>query len=217
MTTAITSNSVTNLSNLTGATSSVSDATASQDRFLKLLVAQLNNQDPMHPMDNAQMTSQMAQINTVSGIQQLNETLKSLVSQSNAQQLLQASSLVGHEVLAAGSTLPINNGIAKGAIELPSNATSVTVELVNPNGQVIDKLDLGALNAGRHDFEWTAPNSLTDTTVTARVTAMANGNPLTVTTLARSPVQSVSNTSTGLSLSLRGGSHVAYTDVQGVF
>ena len=49
-------------------------ADAQQDRFLKLLVAQLNNQDPMNPMDNAQMTSQMAQINTVSGIQQLNET-----------------------------------------------------------------------------------------------------------------------------------------------
>ena len=51
---------------------------ASQDRFLKLLVAQLNNQDPLNPMDNAQMTTQMAQINTVSGIQELNATLKGM-------------------------------------------------------------------------------------------------------------------------------------------
>jgi flagellar basal-body rod modification protein FlgD len=64
---------------------------AAQDRFLKLLVAQLNNQDPMNPMDNAQMTSQMAQINTVTGIQQVNETLKSLAEQFSAMQVLQAA------------------------------------------------------------------------------------------------------------------------------
>ena len=52
------------------------DPNAAQDRFLKLLVAQLNNQDPMNPLDNAQMTSQMAQINTVTGIQQLNQTMQ---------------------------------------------------------------------------------------------------------------------------------------------
>ena len=63
------------------ANTALGDANASQDRFLKLLVAQLNNQDPMNPMDNAQMTSQMAQINTVSGIQQVNETLKSMATQ----------------------------------------------------------------------------------------------------------------------------------------
>ncbi|MEG0141807.1 MAG: flagellar hook capping FlgD N-terminal domain-containing protein, partial [Comamonas sp.] len=58
--------------------SSVTDPNEAQDRFLKLLVAQLNNQDPMNPMDNAQMTSQMAQINTVTGIQQLNQTMQSM-------------------------------------------------------------------------------------------------------------------------------------------
>ena len=57
-------------SNLNATTAN--DSAAAQDRFLKLLVAQLNNQDPMTPMDNAQMTSQIAQINTVTGIQQLN-------------------------------------------------------------------------------------------------------------------------------------------------
>jgi flagellar basal-body rod modification protein FlgD len=54
------------------------NAAGSEDRFLKLLVAQLNNQDPMNPMDNAQMTSQMAQISTVTGIQQVNQAIKGL-------------------------------------------------------------------------------------------------------------------------------------------
>ena len=75
-TSSVTGNSTAALTNLTGGSGTVSDATAAQDRFLKLLVAQLNNQDPMNPMDNAQMTSQMAQINTVTGINKLNETIR---------------------------------------------------------------------------------------------------------------------------------------------
>jgi flagellar basal-body rod modification protein FlgD len=92
-----------------GGSSAVSqtDAAASQDRFLKLLVAQLNNQDPMNPMDNAQMTSQMAQINTVSGIQTLNETVKSLSSQFTSLQVLQGASMVGRGVMVDGNSLSI--------------------------------------------------------------------------------------------------------------
>ena len=54
------------------ASSAAADATITSDRFLKLLVAQMQNQDPLNPMDNAQVTSQMAQINTVTGIDKLN-------------------------------------------------------------------------------------------------------------------------------------------------
>ena len=96
------------------------DASAGQDRFLKLLVAQLNNQDPMNPLDNAQMTSQIAQINTVTGIQQLNDTVKGLVSQFAAQQMLQGSAMVGHQVLAEGNTLSVDteSGQATEAFDL---------------------------------------------------------------------------------------------------
>ena len=52
-----------------------------QDRFMKLLVAQMKNQDPLNPMDNAQMTTQIAQINTVAGLERLNTTVEGLASQ----------------------------------------------------------------------------------------------------------------------------------------
>ena len=77
------STSATTSSALTTGTSTTSGSTSAasqQDRFMKLLVAQLNNQDPMNPMDNAQMTSQIAQINTVSGIQQVNDTLTNMAA-----------------------------------------------------------------------------------------------------------------------------------------
>ena len=77
---------------------------AAQDRFLKLLVAQLNNQDPMNPLDNAQMTSQIAQINTVTGIQQLNQTMESMSAQFNSLQVMQGTALIGRNVMTEGST-----------------------------------------------------------------------------------------------------------------
>ena len=84
-----------NLNASAGSASVTKNEAGSEDRFLKLLVAQLNNQDPMNPMDNAQMTSQMAQISTVSGVQQVNQTLQGLASQLAALQMLQGGSLVG--------------------------------------------------------------------------------------------------------------------------
>src|ERR1700712_1221328 len=83
-----------------GSTDGTIDSGAgSQDYFLKLLVAQMNNQDPLNPMDSSQMTSQLAQLNTVQGINKLSTQLDSLLGDVTSSQSLQASSLVGHNVL----------------------------------------------------------------------------------------------------------------------
>ena len=78
----------------TPAASAASDASVTSDRFLKLLVAQMQNQDPLNPMDNAEVTSQMAQINTVTGIDKLNTTVEGLSSQFVQLQAMQGASLV---------------------------------------------------------------------------------------------------------------------------
>ena len=100
------------------------DPAASQDRFLKLLVAQLNNQDPLNPMDNAQMTTQMAQINTVSGIQELNATLKGMAAQFGSMQTLQGTSLIGREALVESNKLGFDGTIGKGAMRLDASTRS---------------------------------------------------------------------------------------------
>ena len=138
------------------ATTAASDANASQDRFLKLLVAQLNNQDPMNPMDNAQMTSQMAQINTVTGIQQVNETLKSMATQFSSLQVLQGTSMVGHDVMVESNILTRVDGVASGAIDLAGKADTVKIEIMSPGGQVMDTFNLGSREAGRQSFDWDA-------------------------------------------------------------
>ena len=70
-----------------------------QERFLKLLVTQMQNQDPLSPMDNAEVTSQLAQISTVNGIEKLNGTLEQLVANSDAKRSLEAATMIGRSVL----------------------------------------------------------------------------------------------------------------------
>src|SRR6478735_11728176 len=93
-----------------------------QDRFLKLLVTQMQNQDPLNPMDNAQVTTQLAQISTVSGVDKLNQTLNTMSSSFLAAQSLQASGLIGRSVLAPGNDVMLQAGGGAGGIQLTQPA-----------------------------------------------------------------------------------------------
>ena len=192
------------------------DAAASQDRFLKLLVAQLNNQDPMNPMDNAQMTSQMAQINTVTGIQQVNETLKSMTAQFTTLQVLQGTSMVGRGVLLEGNTLTRIDGMAGGAIDLGAKADAVTVDILSPGGQVLETFNMGALDAGRHYFEWDSSAYLGAGEPTFRITATQGGKAVASTALTRDQVVSVGSESGVMTVRLQGRGAVAYGSIKAI-
>ena len=187
--------SATNAPSVTDATgtkaNAATDPAAAQDRFLKLLVAQLNNQDPMNPLDNAQMTSQIAQINTVTGIQQLNDTVKGLASQFAAQQLMQGSAMVGRQVLVEGNTLALNSQTSKatGAFDLAGSAASVKVQVLDATGKELGTVDMGALPAGRYNFAWDAAGYEGDSAGLRFKVLAANGqvpvasSPLTIDTV----------------------------------
>ena len=192
------------------------DPAAAQDRFLKLLVAQLNNQDPMNPMDNAQMTSQMAQINTVTGIQQLNLTLKSMSDQFAALQVLQGASMVGREVLVDSAVLTPAGGVAGGAVDLADRADSVRVEILTPGGQVIDTINLGTLEAGRHAFEWNSQGYQGSADPSYRVLATKGGQAVATTALARDRVVSVGSENGALSVQLQGRAPVVYGGIKAI-
>ncbi len=213
-----TTNSVTAALNapVASASTALSDANTAQDRFLKLLVAQLNNQDPMNPMDNAQMTSQMAQINTVTGIQQVNETLKSMAAQFTSLQVLQGSSMVGHGVWLDSNSLSVNNGVASGAIDLAGQADAVKVEILSPGGQVLDTLDLGPQAAGRHTFDWNASGYQGSGAPSFRVSATIAGNAVGSTSLALDKVVSVGSDANGMTVQLQGRAAVPYANVKAV-
>ncbi len=197
----------------TGSVGSTS-AAEMQDRFLKLLVAQMNNQDPMNPMDNAQMTAQMAQINTVSGLQQLNDTVKGLASQFDTLQALQSTTLVGHQVLHEGNTLSVQGNTAQAAVNLAGPADKVTVQVMAPTGQVLDTLALGAMPAGQQPIVWDASNYTQAGNPTFKVTATKGTATVSATPLSVGVVTGVSNTGAGLQLQMQSGSTLPYSAVK---
>lgn len=190
-----------------------SDA-ASADRFLKLLVAQMQNQDPLNPLDNAEVTTQMAQINTVSGIGKLNETVQGLSSQFMQMQALQGAALVGRDVIVPGNKLDIAEGVGQGGFELTSAADGVTVEVLNAGGHVIDTLQLGAQTAGRHGFEWNASKAGTDTNLTFRIAARSGAAELPAVSLMRDRVNAVNTGGDTLTLELARSGSTPYAQVK---
>lgn len=125
-----------------------------QDRFLKLLVTQMKNQDPLNPLDNAQVTSQLAQISTVNGIERLNATLQAMVSGFAANQSLEAAAMIGRGVLAPGSALTLENGIAIGGVDLPQTVDRLVVSIKDSAGIVVHSVDLGPKPQGVTAFQW---------------------------------------------------------------
>lgn len=185
------------------------NADAQQDRFLKLLVAQLNNQDPMNPMDNAQMTSQMAQISTVSGINQLTETMKSM-------QVMQGANMIGHGVLLKSNTLSVDAGKAKGAIDLAEDADKVSVQILTSGGKLLDTLNLGAMKAGQHSFEWDASKYKDVVNPVFSVSATGNKKTVETTSFAQDTITAVGTSGTSMSLQLKGRAAIAYDAMQAI-
>jgi flagellar basal-body rod modification protein FlgD len=183
-----------------------SQISEAQDRFLKLLTTQLKNQDPLNPLDNAQVTSQLAQISTVSGIEKLNATLQALVQDSLDTQTTQAASLVGHAVLVPGSGLPLVSSAAVGGVDLAGSADEVTVTISDANGLPMKTLALGALSAGVHNFSWDGKTDngaqAADGNYSIAIAAKQGGEKVDATALNLAMVRSVIRTSQGFSLDL---------------
>ncbi|MEJ7137835.1 flagellar hook assembly protein FlgD [Amphibiibacter pelophylacis] len=184
-----------------------------QQRFLTLLVAQLKNQDPLNPMDNAQTTTQMAQINTVAGIEKLNATMAAMSTQSQG---VAGSSLLGKSVAVPGNTLALRSGEARGGVQLDNAADTVQVDVLGSNGQVIDSVNLGAQKAGIAQFSWSPPGGLNapDGSYKFRVSASYQNTPITATALSLEKVDSVLVSATGMQLGLASGGKANFADVQ---
>jgi flagellar basal-body rod modification protein FlgD len=190
----------------TSPTSSASSAAEIGDRFLKLLVTQLKNQDPMNPMDNAQLTSQLAQLSTVEGINKMNDTISGLTSQFRATQALQGASLIGRQVLAEGAKLDLGGSGAAGGVSLASAADKVTIKVLDGAGRVVRSLDLGSQAAGLARFAWdgldASGNGLAQGAYSFEVTATAAGKTVEATAYSLAQVLSVSLADSGLDVEL---------------
>jgi flagellar basal-body rod modification protein FlgD len=196
-----------------GEQADATDPQASQDRFLRLFIAQLNNQDPLNPMDNAQMTTQMAQINTVTGIQQVNQTLKSLADQFSMGQALQGASLVGRQVIAQGNALAVDGSQAQGSFSLTQPADNVRVDIMSSTGELLGTVNMGPRSAGMHNFNWPIGALDPSRVASMQVHAFAGGQAVAATPLARQTVESVAPVDGALRLRTSAGMTLSFQQV----
>ena len=202
----------------TQATPQAGDAGALQDRFLTLLITQMQNQDPLNPMDNSQITSQLAQISTVTGIDTLNTTISGMQSAFLAAQSLQAAALIGHSVLAPGNDLILQNGAAAAGLQLDQPADAVTVKVVDASGQTVKTIQLGQQQAGTANFTWDgstdAGGQAANGAYAFQVTAVQGGKQISVQALGYGLVESVTLGSGQVQLNTIGLGTVNLSDVK---
>jgi flagellar basal-body rod modification protein FlgD len=201
-------------SSTSAAATKTADDAGSADRFLKLLVAQMQNQDPLAPMDNAQVTSQMAQINTVAGIDKLNQTVQGLNAQFVQMQALQGASLVGRDVIVPGNQLSIANGVGQGGFELAAPADAVKVEVLAASGQVVDTLALGAQASGLHSFDWPAGTATDASVLRFRITATSGAAAVGSAALMRDRIDAVATGGDSLTLELARSGQQPYASIK---
>ena len=134
-----------------------SNGTSAKDlsqNFLRMLTVQLQNQDPLNPMDNAAMTAQLAALNQVDGINKLNTSVNSLVAQMQSANFMNLASSVGKTALSAGSKAYFTGDPISMAAKLDESTSSLIAVIRDNNGQIVSQFDFGATAAGVTDFIW---------------------------------------------------------------
>ena len=236
---------MTTVTNTTGANNNVSDlmstmnakkaevdsVQADTDKFMTLLVTQLKNQDPLNPLDNAQVTSQLAQLQTVTGVNKLNSTLESLKASYQSSEAMQATNLIGHGVLVEGYQAQLSDGKAILGVELDSAADKVQVVITsNATGKEVATIELGAQQPGVLPIAWDGvvdptkvdadgkPVTLPDGTYTYKLIASRGGEELKdARTLSFDSVASVTtNSKDGVKLNLPVKGVVTMADIKQV-
>src|SRR6266511_200492 len=180
--------SATSTASASSASSAQASTDAASDRFLTLLVTQLRNQDPLNPLDNAQITTQLAQLSTVTGINKLNDSVAAMSAQFAAGQYLQALPLVGHDVMIAGNKTTLADGAAQYGIAFAQPADHVTVTISDADGRVVRTIKMTSQQpAGVANFTWDGKkddgSACPDATYTVGVTASAGASSVNADTL----------------------------------
>lgn len=198
-----------------------------KNEFLELMMAQLENQDPLSPQGNTEFIAQMAQFSMVEGIQNLNQTTDTLVNSFKSSQALQASALVGRKVQVEGAAAVVKEGQGmEGALSVPPGSREMLAQILDDKGKVVKQLDLsayqssdGSFAGGKVPFEWdgtdTEGQPVAAGTYYISANAAVAGVPTDLNTHVNVNVDSVTMGATGqISLNLSGYGTVSLAEVK---
>ena len=189
-----------------------------QDRFLKLLVTQIRNQDPLNPMEQAEMTSQLAQLNMASGIEKLNASIAALVGSYEESQTMQAASMIGKHVLVKGNALDLTSAGGVAGYELAAAADKLKVTIKDANGLVMRTMEMNDVDAGTGNFFWDGKTDAGEAAVAGKysfeVEATAGEKSVGSTALTVGTVNAVTRNSKGFELDLGDLGGFQFADVR---
>ena len=186
-------------------TSGSSTTTLTEQDFLQMLVAQLEDQNPLSPSSPQDLANEFAEMSTVTGINNLNTDVSNIQTSDAAAELAQAAGLVGQTVAVPGNTLtPSSSGTAKGAFSLSAAASSATVSIFNASGALVGTVPLQNLSAGLNPFTWSGGTAGQSYTFSVTATG-SSGAAVTATTYSAAQVQSVDLSQSSPSISVSAG------------
>jgi flagellar basal-body rod modification protein FlgD len=183
-----------------------------KDAFMKMMVAQLKNQDPLNPMDGTAFLSQLAQFSSLEQMQNLNDTMTSLPSVMSNFSNAQMVSLIGTEATASGNVIHASGATAKINYQLPSDIQNGVIKIFNDEGSLVDTVAVGSQKAGLQNMIWNCSGK-TAGTYTYEMTATGkNGAAVTVNSLITGSVSGVSYKNGDAYLTIN-GQEVAFSDI----
>ncbi len=131
-----------------------------KNEFMELLVAQMNNQNPLEPQDNTEFIAQLAQFSQVEGTENLNATVSDMASDLRSSQALQASSMVGQSVVVPGHEYGFleSGDLIAGYAEIPATTTNLSVQISSNTGETLETIHIGAHSKGPVSMRWDGAN-----------------------------------------------------------
>ncbi len=204
-----------------------------QEEFMKLMLTQMNNQDPFKPMEDGEFLTQMAQFSAVSGLKDIKESFASLSDSLKSSHALQASSMVGRKVLIPGEVAKLMpQGELSGAVELPASTSNLKIHILDAKGQEVKTLDMGSQNKGMVNFKWDGMKQSLDAegelvndgraeagNYTVKAEMLVDGKQQALKTLVLDSVESVSlgANAQGMTLNLANGGSTVMSSVKQIF
>ena len=195
--------------------------TLGQSQFLKLMTAQLQNQDPMQPMENGEFLGQMAQFSTVSSMGDMATQMKAVADQLSANRLLASGSMIGRSVLSENNIGTLREGASvDGVVRLTAPADGATVYVKNAVGQVMDTFELGPAGSGDYPFSWDGSlpggGAVAPGNYRIEVSVLRGGKTEAAQAMLYTPITSVAMNGSDLMLNLQNGSKVSLSQVTSI-
>jgi len=206
------------MSTVTGVTSGTTNSTQTnknvlgKDDFLKMLIAQLKNQDPLNPLDGTNFAAQLAQFSSLEQLQNMNTHLTALTSSLSSTSNSQMVGLIGNAVVANGNSITVSGATTQLAYNLSQSASQGTIRINDSQGNLVQTLSFGSQQAGSNKMNWNT-SSVKPGTYTFTVSAVdSKGNPVTASTMTTGLVTGVTFQNGVPYLSVN-GQNIAFGDI----